>query len=59
VAKSGEIHDHTKSGQLHQRKRNRIKTEPMMMMIDKADNKVLIEFLPVPFAIYYHVKSEF
>jgi len=27
-----EIHDHTKSGQLRQRGRNWIKTEPMMMM---------------------------
>jgi len=30
--RSSEIHDHTKSGQIGQRGRNRIKTEPMMML---------------------------
>jgi len=29
MARSSEIHDHTKSGQLRQRGRNLIKTEPM------------------------------
>jgi len=33
MARSGEIYDHAKSGQLRQQERNRIKTELMMMMI--------------------------
>jgi len=36
MVKSGEIHDHKKSGQLRQRGRNRFKTEPMMMMMEPS-----------------------
>jgi len=40
MAKSGKIHDHTKSGQLCRRGRNRIKTE--LMMMTSSDIKITI-----------------
>jgi len=37
MMKSGKIYDHTNSGQLRRRGRNRINTESMMMMMTKRN----------------------
>jgi len=46
IGRGGEVHDHTKSGQLRQRGRNRMKTETMMtMMIEGTKNEIDLLFL--------------
>jgi len=44
MERGGEVHDHTKSGQLRQGGRNWIKTEPMMMMMRIATRHLCLLF---------------
>jgi len=44
MARSGEIYDHMKSGQLRGRGENRIKTEPMMMHVQYVTLELLFKF---------------
>jgi len=62
MERGGKVHDHTKSGQLHQLGRNRIKTKTMMMMIlpgvlDFSSDTYFYAYCMAVICIYFHLKG--